>query len=261
MSTLEDELHRLMGEETARLRAAPDLVDRVVRSTRRRHRTKRIGFTALVAAAAFAAAAVPAYLVLGPDSVAVPEPAVSGPAPASETSRPEATDEAAPEPPAIDDTIPAPSPTRDLGDLGDGKAFKSLRVGYLPKRLQWSHWSLDFGDKYTTSWNYDGDSNGFYCVQIYVHEGQAVQEVDERVQGYRDEGEGAEVAVGDRTGYLVRQGVGEDGGDGTPTLVLSVGEGRRVEVMFSPDYAKDLGGAEAVDRELKKIGENLTAAD
>ncbi|GIH98230.1 hypothetical protein [Planobispora takensis] len=29
-------------------------------------------------------------------------------------------------------------------------------MGYLPDRLQWSHRSQDFGDAYTTSWNYDG---------------------------------------------------------------------------------------------------------
>jgi hypothetical protein len=88
-----------------------------------------------------------------------------------------------------------------------------------------------------------------------------VQEVDERVRGYRDEGQGEDVAIGDRTGYLITQWVGEDGLKGTPSLFLSVGEGRMAEVMFSPTFARKLGREKTVDRELKKIGEGLTAAD
>ncbi|MFI6456801.1 hypothetical protein ACIBF6_35240 [Streptosporangium amethystogenes] len=253
MSIFEDDLRQIMANETARLRAAPDLVDRVLRSSRRK-KANRVRFTALAAAVAVAGAAAPAYRILGPDSV-VP---VSGPGErvvVSGPSQPGST-----EPPAIDDTpLPVPSETADLGDLGDGRAFGRVRVGYLPDGLRWSHWSLDGGDRYTTSWNHDGDENGSYCVQIYVYEGQAVGEVDERVQAYRDEGQGEEVTVGDRTGYLIRQWVGEDGMEGTPTLILNMGEGRRAEVMFSPVYAKEFENAGAVDRELKKIAEGLTA--
>ncbi|WP_030924314.1 hypothetical protein [Streptosporangium amethystogenes] len=253
MSTLEDDLRRLMGDETARLRAAPDLVDRVLRSSRRR-KANRVRLSALAAAVAVAGAVVPVYRILGPDSVvSVSRP--GGQVAVSELSQPGIT-----EPPAIDDTpLPVPSETADLGDLGDGRAFGRVKVGYLPDGLRWSHWSMDRGDRYTTSWNHDGDENSFYCVQIYVYEGQAVEEVEERVQAYRDEGEGEEVAVDDRTGYLLRQGVGEDGMEGTPTIILSVGEGRRVEVMFSPVYAKEFKSAGAVDRELTRIAEGLTA--
>jgi hypothetical protein len=152
------------------------------------------------------------------------------------------------------------SPTPDLGDLGDGKAFGRVKVGYLPDGLRRSHWSLDFGDRYTTAWNYEGDEDGSYRVQIYVYEGQAVGEVDERVRAYRDERQGEDVTIGDRTGYLLRQWVGEDGMEGTPSIFLSVGEGRMVEVMFSPTFAKRLGGERAVDRELKRIAAGLTAA-
>lgn len=259
MSMFEDDLRRLMANETATLHAAPDLVGRVLRSSRRR-KTRRVRLTALATTVAVAGAVAPAYLLLGPGSAAVPELGSGGPVAASATSQPASADQAVPEPPAIDDPAPpVPSPTPDLGDLGDGKAFGRVKVGYLPDSLQWSHWSLDFGDQYTTSWNYDGDRNGFYCVQIYVYEGQAVQEVDERVRSHRDEERGEEVAIGDRTGYLVTQGVGEDGTKGTPSLFLSVGEKRTVEVMFSPLFAKDLGGEKAVDRELKKIAEGLTA--
>ncbi|AWS45206.1 hypothetical protein [Streptosporangium sp. 'caverna'] len=258
MSTLEDDLRRLMANETEKLRVAPDLVDRVLRSSRRK-KTNRVRLTALATAVAVAGAVVPVYLVLGPNSVAVQGFGLGGPVAASETPRPDATGQAVPEPPAIDDFPPTPSPTPDLGDLGDGRAFGRVRVGYLPAGLQWSHWSLDSGDSYTTSWNYDGDKKGFYCVQIFVYEGQAVQEADERVRAYREEKAGRDVTIGDRTGYLLRQWVGEDGLKGTPSLFLGVGEGRTVEVMFSPTFAKRLGGERTVDRELKKIAAGLTA--
>ncbi|MEU4229783.1 hypothetical protein AB0F17_36265 [Nonomuraea sp. NPDC026600] len=248
MSTLEGRLRQIMADETAELRAAPDLVDRVLRSTRRKK--QRVRFAALVTSAAVAAAVVPAYLVLGPSAGQGPVPGPGEPVVTAETSQPDV--------PAIDDTPPLPSPTPDLGDLGDGRAFGSVKVGYLPDGLQWGHWSLDHGDSYTTSWNYDGDEHGFYCVQIFVYEGQAVREADERTQAYHDEGKGEEVAVGDRTGYLIVQWVGEDGGKGTPTLFLNMGEGRRAEVMFSPVYAKELGVTKT-NRELLKIAEGLTA--
>ncbi|WP_285707203.1 hypothetical protein [Microtetraspora sp. NBRC 16547] len=38
-----------------------------------------------------------------------------------------------------------------------------------------------------------------------------------------------------------------------------MGEKRRAEIMFSPVYAKKFTGAEAIDAELKKIAEGLTA--
>ena len=258
MSTLEDDLRRLMANETEKLRVAPDLVDRVLRASRQK-KTNRVRLTALATAVAVAGAVVPVYLVLGPNSVAVQGFGLGEPVAASETPRPDATGQAVPEPPAIDDFPPTPSPTPDLGDLGDGRAFGRVEVGYLPAGLQWSHWSLDLGDSYTTSWNYDGDKKGFYCVQIFVYEGQTVREVDERVRAYREEKEGRDVTIGDRTGYLLRQWVGEDGMKGTPSIFLSVGEGRTVEVMFSPAYAKRLGGDRTIDRELKKIAAGLTA--
>ncbi|NUW32963.1 hypothetical protein HTZ77_16190 [Nonomuraea sp. SMC257] len=240
MPALEDRLHQVMADETARLHAAPDLAERVIRSARRRRMRARI---AALTGALAVAAATPLYLTAAP---------AAGPAPVvAET----------PAPPAIDDT-PAPrSAPPDLGDLGDGKAFGHVKVGYLPPRLQWGHRSWDYGDVYSTSWNYDGDEHGPYCVHIMVFEDQAVQKLDDEVQGYRAEGEGEEVTVGGRTGYTVVANVGEDGGKGTPTLFLTMGERRRARIMLSPLYADDLGGAEAVDRELRRIAEGLTADD
>jgi hypothetical protein len=132
-------------------------------------------------------------------------------------------------------------------------------VGYLPERLRWSHWSVDYGDTYSTSYNYKGDKDGFYRVQIYMYEEAAVQEVVDRIQGYRDEDDGEEVTIGDRTGYLLVQHVGEDGMKGTPTLFLRMGEKQWAEIMFSPTYAKEFSGPEAVTAELKKIAEGLTS--
>jgi hypothetical protein len=246
MFTLEDHLRQIMADETAKLRAAPDLVDRVLRSGRRKK--QRVRFAALATSAAVAAVVVPSYLVLGPGSSVVQVPGPGEPAVTAETSQPDV--------PAIDDTPPARP--KELGDLGDGRAFGHVRVGYLPKGLRWQHWSVDFGDKYSTAWNYDGKASSLYCVEIYVYEGQAVQEFDDRERTYRNKKKGKEVAVGDRTGYLVVQWVGEDGMKGTPSLFLNMGEGLRAEVMFSPVYAKKLGAAKTT-RELKKIAERLTA--
>ncbi|MEV0145426.1 MULTISPECIES: hypothetical protein [unclassified Nonomuraea] len=246
MPTLEDQLRQIMAAETARLHAAPDLAWRVMRSSRRRRGRGRI---AAVATSLAVAAAAPLYLTVAPG--ATQAPAVVETTAVSE----------APAEPAIDETPPMPSDPPSLGDLGDGKAFGRVKVGYLPDGLRWSHWSADFGDAYTTSWNYDGDKRGFYCVKIYVYENQAVQEVDDSVQAHRDEGEGEEVTVGDRTGYAVVEGVGEDGMKGTPTLFLNMGERLRARIAFSPVYVKKFDGPEAVNRELKKIAEGLTAVD
>ncbi|MET8004501.1 hypothetical protein [Nonomuraea glycinis] len=241
MPMLEEEIRQIMADETARLQAAPDLAERVMRASRGRRTRARVA--ALATSVAVIAAAPIGYLTVGSVATTVPEPTIS----------------VAPEPPAIDDTPPARTEPPNLGDLGDGKEFGQVKVGYLPERLRWSNWSLDFGDRYTTSYNFDGDKKGFYCVQIYMYEEAAVQEVDDRIQQYRDEGDGEEVTVGDRTGYLVIQHVGEDGMKGTPTLFLRMGDRQRAEIMFSPVYAKEFSGAEAVSAELKRIAEGLTS--
>ncbi|MER5422081.1 hypothetical protein [Streptosporangium roseum] len=253
---LEDDLRQVMADETAHLRAAPDLVDRVIRSSRRR-RTVRTRYVAVAAAAAVVGITVPAGLTLASGPAVVSGPAAEG---VAAVVSPDSTGSAVPQP-FEPPPLPTPSPTLDFGDLGDGKAFGRVKVGYLPAGLQWSHWSIDRGDEYTTAWDYDGDKNGFYCVQIFVYEGQAVQELDERVRSYRDGSEGEEVTLGDRTGYLVTQNVGEDGGKGTPTFFLTMGSDRRAEIMLSPVFVKDLGTQEAVERELKKIAQGLTATD
>ncbi|MET8385122.1 hypothetical protein ABZV14_19210 [Streptosporangium canum] len=257
---LEDDLRQVMADETARLRAAPDLVDRVIRSSWRR--TVRTRYAAVAAAVAVVGITVPTGLTLASGHTVV-----SGPV--AVMASPDSTGSVVPQP-FEPPPLPTPSPTLDFGDLGDGKAFGRVKVGYLPDGLQWSHRSSDWGDAYTTSWNYDGDKSSFYCVQIFVHEGQALQEARERVRSYRvdskglssrDDSKGEEVTIGDRTGYRITQWVGEDGGKGTPTMFLDMGPGRMAEIMFSPVFVKDLGTPEAVERELRKIAEGLTATD
>ncbi|MFC7590842.1 hypothetical protein ACFQYP_49550 [Nonomuraea antimicrobica] len=46
MPTLEDRIRQIMADETARLVPAPDLAERVVRSTRRKRRRGRIAAVA-----------------------------------------------------------------------------------------------------------------------------------------------------------------------------------------------------------------------
>ncbi|MEV0382822.1 hypothetical protein [Nonomuraea sp. NPDC050643] len=244
MPALEDEIRRLMTDETARLHAAPDLVERVIRSSRAKRRRTKVA--ALATSAAVVAAAPLGYLTVGSMTTT-----------AQQQEQP--TISTTLEPPAIDDTPPVPSDPPDLGDLGDGMAFGHVRVGYLPERLKWSRWSVDFGDKYSTSYNYESDTDGTYRVQIYMYEEATVEEVDTRIQQYRDEDDGEEVAVGDRTAYLVVQNVGEDGMKGTPTIFLKMGDKQWAEIMFSPVYAKEFSGEQAVSAELKKIAERLTS--
>jgi len=152
-----------------------------------------------------------------------------------------------------------PSKTPDLGDLGDGREFGNVKVGYLPEGLRWSTWSLDFGHKYTTSYNYEGARNGYYCVQLYVYENDATPDVTDRIQMMRAEKEGEDVTVGGRAGYYVVQAVGEDGGDGTPTLMLRLGERQWVEILMSPAYVKDLRSMAKVKAEMQKIAEGLSS--
>ncbi|MEV7804873.1 hypothetical protein AB0O28_18185 [Microbispora sp. NPDC088329] len=65
MSELESVLRRAMADDTAGLAIAPDLVDRVVRRSVRRRRT-RLRLLAVVAAVLVVAGAVPAYVALVP---------------------------------------------------------------------------------------------------------------------------------------------------------------------------------------------------
>ncbi|GAA4180540.1 hypothetical protein GCM10022252_03600 [Streptosporangium oxazolinicum] len=261
MPMLEREIHRIMAEETARLRAAPDLAERVIQASRRRN-TRRLGIALVATAAAVVGITVPAYLVLGT------APARPGPVATSGTTGPDTADQGAPQPLFTDTPPPAPTPTatprvsRPPIDIGSGNTVGRVHVGYMPEGLVRNRWAVNHGDQYSTSWSYPDDGEGGYRIQIFVFEGLSVAAADERWREYRDKGEAKRVSLGaDRIGHISTQWVGEDGGKGTPTAFVRVGEERVVEVLMSPAYAKDLRGERAIDRELTRVAAGLTADD
>ncbi|MGJ6966203.1 hypothetical protein ACSDR0_30275 [Streptosporangium sp. G11] len=212
--------------------------------------------------------AVPAYLVLAPASVLDTAPARPGPAAASETAGPDTGDQGAPQPLFTEPPPPAPTPTatprisRPPIDIGSGNTVGRVRVGYMPKGLVRDEWAVNHGDRYSTSWSYPDDSGGGYRIQIFVFEGLSAATTDKHWQTYVNNGTAKKVSLGaGRIGHITNQWVGEDGGKGTPTAFVKVGEERVVEVLMSPDYAKDLGSERAIDRELTRVAAGLTADD
>lgn len=240
MPTLEDALRQAMAEETAGLHAAPDLLERVVAGAGKRRRRLRLAAAAL----AVAAAAVPAGYVAAGSVATYPDRVTVTPAP---------------EPPPIDDVPREPSKVPDLGDLGDGREFGHVKVGYLPEGLRWKNWSVDLGDSYSTSYDYAGDEDSGYCVQLYVYEDDAVVQITDEIQTMRAEKEGEDVTVGGRAGYYVVQEVGVDGTDGTPTLIVQLAERQWAEIFISPGYVADLGSMAKVKAEMWKIAEGLSS--
>ena len=145
---------------------------------------------------------------------------------------------------------------QDLGDLGDGRAFGGVHVGYLPEGLEWGRWSGKdgFGRRsYTTSWVEPGLEPGMYSVQMVLYRKEAAALFARRMQGYAAQ-DAKPIEVGGRKAYLVSLSEGADKimDGGTRTLVWTLASGVGAEVMISPDYAAKLGDA-AADKELKKI--------
>ncbi|WP_433371951.1 hypothetical protein [Streptosporangium sp. CA-115845] len=258
---LEQEIRQIMADETTRLRAAPGLAERVIRSSRRRS-ARRIRITAVVATAAVAGIAASAQLALSPAPAPHDQVATYG------TPEPDTGDRDAPQPLFTEPPMPTPTPTatprvfRTPVDIGTGNTLGRVQVGYMTGGLVRNAWAVNRGDEYSTSWSYPNDGEGSYRVQIFVYEGLAAARIGEQWQSYRVANDGEQVPLGDgRTGYIVNRWVGEDGGKGTPSIFLQVGEERAVEVMISPDYAKDLGGRRAVERELTAVAAGLTSDD
>ncbi|MEV0197292.1 PASTA domain-containing protein [Nonomuraea sp. NPDC050691] len=147
---------------------------------------------------------------------------------------------------------------QDLGDLGDGRTFGGIHVGYLPEGLDWSRWSGKNGfgkTSYTTSYAPGGDETDGYGVQIVVFEGEATQFVRKRM------GAMPSVKIGDREGYLADVSEGgevakEPGDDTTATIGFFLRDKLAVEVYISPVYAKKVDAA----AELKKIAEGIEPA-
>ncbi|MEU7898349.1 PASTA domain-containing protein [Nonomuraea sp. NPDC049152] len=159
-----------------------------------------------------------------------------------------------------------------LGDLGDGRTFGGITLGYLPEGLVWGKWSNKWstekayggGMVYTTTFDTPGAPSGHYDIQVYVHEGKASTKVENDLE--RD---GVEIVeFGDERAYLANVGEGGEFGQlgaqegsepATPTLGLKLTDDLAVEVAMSPDRAERLG-TEAVAAELKKIAEGVRAA-
>ncbi|NUW45700.1 PASTA domain-containing protein [Nonomuraea rhodomycinica] len=153
-------------------------------------------------------------------------------------------------------SLPPISRPQDLGDLGDGRTFGGIHVGYLPEGLAWSRWSGKNGfgkTSYATSYAPDGgdDSRG-YGVQIVVYKGEAAKRVRSRMDTLPS------VAIGDREGYLANltdggEVVKEPRDDATATIGFLVSDEMAVEVCISPKYAKQVDAM----AELKKIAEGI----
>ncbi|MBO3747203.1 PASTA domain-containing protein [Streptosporangiaceae bacterium NEAU-GS5] len=138
---------------------------------------------------------------------------------------------------------------QDLGDLGDGRTFGGMHLGYLPEGLSWGHWSgkNGFGDKsYTTTFVVPGVPDGEYSVQVVVFTGAAAANASKK---------GDEVA---KNTYLASLGEGgEVSKDPSATRTISrfLRPDFAVEVMMSPNYG---GKLDKADDELKKIAAGIT---
>ncbi|WP_188196996.1 PASTA domain-containing protein [Nonomuraea sp. SYSU D8015] len=154
---------------------------------------------------------------------------------------------------------PSPDP-QALGDLGDGREFGGIRLGYLPDGLVWGKWSADKvigpGKSYTTSFDEPGTMQGGYDVQVFVAHGESAPQLLATMPG-----KGATVVdVGGRKAklaYLYRDDeivpIGSD--SGTPTIVWEPRDGLAVQIRMERHYAQKVDAV----AELKKIAEGIRA--
>ncbi|GAA2309301.1 hypothetical protein GCM10010149_69340 [Nonomuraea roseoviolacea subsp. roseoviolacea] len=155
-------------------------------------------------------------------------------------------------------SMPRAKDPQELGDLGDGRTFGGIHVGYLPEGLAWDRWSGKnrFGrTSYSTSYSPGGDDTRGYGVQVFVYKGEAAGRVRSRMDTMPS------VEIGDRKGYLADFTEGGDvadkpGDDTTATIGFFVGDGTAVEVCMSPMYVKQVDAP----AELKKIAEGISPA-
>ncbi|MEU7863573.1 PASTA domain-containing protein [Nonomuraea sp. NPDC049141] len=154
----------------------------------------------------------------------------------------------------------ASSMPQDLGDLGDGRKFGGIHVGYLPDGLEWGRWSGKNGfgkTSYTTTFKEPGQEEGLYAFQVVVFVDEASKQIAQQLARYPSEG--AETTdIGGKRAYLtkVTEG-GEVAAEGdnvsTSTIGWTLRKGLAVEVYISPDYAKKVDARV----ELKKIAEGI----
>jgi hypothetical protein len=150
---------------------------------------------------------------------------------------------------------PAAEPTQqvampqDLGDLGDGRTFGGMHLGYLPAGLEWGHWSgkNGFGTKsYTTTFVEPGLDPGMYSVQVVVFTGEAAANAPKK---------GDLVAENTYLASLGEGGEVSSDPSATRTITRFLRRDFAVEIMVSPDFGGKLASA---DRELKKMAAGVT---
>ncbi len=292
--TIEDDLADAMRAHVAGVRAAPGLGSAV----RGRHRARvlrlRAAGAALITAAV--AVAVPVTLdhlplgggdaaarqdrVMVRDDVTVPDVTGKSAAQAARilreaglraefsgseilndlvlTQRPPAGERAAPGDHVRLTLAPRDRPPQDLGDLGDGREFGGIRLGYLPEGLVWGKWSAKdrFGKhSYTTSFQRPDADHGTFAVQVFVFTGEAARQAVEKFPG---QGEAERVDVGGRRAWLATVA---DGGEvvprGTERGLLTIGWEVRddlvVQVCIEAGYSEEIDG----EAELRRIAEGV----
>lgn len=294
---IEDQLKEALSAHVSHVRA-PAMMGQAVRRKNRAHvlRFRTAGAAALTVVVA---GAFPAYTALtsapatapgfggpaaAPSGPGDPQPVPAEPSTPSASSEPvpeesstpsaspEGVNVASPQPVSSSTPEPTAAPTepdggqqetsipQDLGDLGDGREFGGIRVGYLPDKLVWGRWSGKNGfgtTSYTTSYNEPGAGPGLYGVQIVVLKGAAAKDIKPRLRAYRDNELAKRVTVRGAGGAIANLGEGSEVVDteGTPTIVWFLRRDIAVEVMMSPVLAEKFGSR--TEGELIKIANSV----
>ncbi|MFI6320855.1 PASTA domain-containing protein [Nonomuraea sp. NPDC050556] len=149
---------------------------------------------------------------------------------------------------------------QDLGDLGDGRTFGGIHLGYLPDGLVWGKWSGKDGfgkTSYTTTFDEPDAKPGYFSIQVVVYEGEAAAPVLKRLA---DDDEHAVEVDGERM-FLAWLGEASqplaEGEGGTATIERSPRDGLLVQIMMSPTLEAKLG-KEAAVAELKRIAKGVS---
>ncbi|GAA3591706.1 hypothetical protein GCM10022419_088200 [Nonomuraea rosea] len=150
-------------------------------------------------------------------------------------------------------SVPAP---QALGDLGDGREFGGIRVGYLPDGLEWGKWSGDNvigdGKSYTTSYRTPGLPRGEFSVQVIVAQGASADDL----YAFMPEMQTRTVDVLGKPARVSERGdVPPEIEAGAPTIIWKLRDDLAVEVCISPGYTKEIDAM----TELTKIAEGIRA--
>ncbi|MEV4112355.1 PASTA domain-containing protein [Nonomuraea sp. NPDC049695] len=151
-------------------------------------------------------------------------------------------------------------PPQDLGDLGDGRKFGAVRVGYLPDGFTWGRWSGKdwLGAGYATGFDKPAADDETYWIEVMVYEGVAVKGV---YTGFPRTGAQI-VDVNGKEGRLANL---SEAGEVEPfftdkstlTMAWKLRDDLAVKLRVSPDYEIAVGNR--VHTELKKIARGIRA--